>query len=402
MGHQRLTPFQLAWRNLQRRPGRSVAGALAIAVAAGIAFAGALTGIGTRQSLAAGLDRLGSDLMVVPRGAEKGTYTALVMGEPAAFYMPAAVAAQVAAMPGVKAATAQVFIETLASSECCTGRVFLVGFDPQTDFTVQPWLTTHLGRTLAANEVLTGAHLLVRRGQTQRYYGHDFVVAGRLSPSGMGLDETVFITRAGVQAMVATSQTQAEQPLTLGPEQISAVLVRLQDPAQADVAARQIMAALPAVAVVTPGQVVRGVARDLGRLESRLKPVVAGILAVSLLVLGALFAAVAGERRRELALLRVLGAPAGFLVRLMLAEAALLGALSGLAGTLAGGVIFALFKDGLVLSLQLPYLWPSALQVLGLALAVAAGAALTGALAAAWPAARLARLDPHAALMPVR
>jgi len=390
--------WRLAGLNLLRRPGRSVVAMLGVILAAGTAFAGGIIGLGVEHALDTGLSRLGADLMVVPAGEAMSTHTALVMGEPASFYMDGAVAEQVRSVPGVRQSAPQVFVQTLSSSSCCTGRLFLVGFDPARDFTVKPWLAFGLGRPLAPDEVLVGDMILDLTGTTLKFYGQEFRIAARLERSGMGMDETVFLPLDAVDKMAKGSLTLAEQPLKVPPGQISAVMVQVADPARVGEVARRIESAIAGVDTVTTGQVTRGVSRDLRSLMTYLLPVSAGVMVVSVVLFLVLFFAIAAERSREVGLLRTIGATASQAAGLLVGEALLLGALGGAAGVAAGLGVFALFARAILVSYTLPFLWPGPLQQLLLALTVVVGTAGFGALAAIYPAWRVARQDPFIAL----
>lgn len=389
---------KLAATGLLRNPGRTLAVLLGVLLVAGTAFAGGLISLGVNHAVDKGLTRLGADLMVVPQGSVEATHTALVMGEPAAFYMDGAAVAQVAAMPGVRAASPQIYVETLASSACCTGRLMLVGYDPATDFTVKPWLRYALKRELEADEILLGSHVLGLTGDPMMFYGTTFRIAARLDPTGMGMDETVFLPAPAVWEMAKNSVTLAEEPLNIPAGHVSAILVGLDDPSRATEITRQIEAGIPGVSVVTAGQIARGVADDLDGLIGYLLPVVMGVLLVALVLFVILFAAIAHERAREIGLLRSIGATANQAIAALLLEAAFLGALGGFAGVLAGRIVYGLFKEAVMVSYTLPFLYPSATQQSTLGVAVVALSALGGALAAAYPAWRLARLDPHYAI----
>lgn len=389
---------RLAALNLLRNPGRTLAVLLGVMLVAGTAFAGGLITLGVDRAVEKGMTRLGADLMVVPQGSVEATHSVLVMGEPAAFYMDGAIADRVSALDGVTAVAPQIYVETLASSACCTGRLMLVGYDPERDFTVKPWLRYALNRTLEPDEILVGSHVIGLTGDPMIFYGTTLRIAGRLDPTGMGMDETVFLPAPAVWEMARNSVALAEKPLQIPDRHVSALLVDLNDPVLAPEVAREIETAIPGVSVVTAGEIARGVSDDLSGLMGYLLPLVIGVLLVALLLFVILFAAIAHERAREIGLLRAIGATANQAIIALVMEAAFLGALGGLAGVLAGRLVYALFKEAIMVSYTLPFLYPNAVQQLALGMAVAALAALGGALAAAYPAWRLARLDPHYAI----
>ncbi len=400
MPHSKGVPglWRLAALNLLRNPGRSIAVLLGVLLVAGTAFAGGLITLGVNHAVETGLARLGADLMVVPKGSVDATHTALVMGEPVAFYMDGAILGQVAAIPGVRAASPQIYVETLSSSACCTGRMMLVGYDPESDFTVKPWLRYVLNRALDPDEIIVGNHVLGLTGDPMKFYGTDFRIAARLDPTGMGMDETVFLPATAVWEMAKNSVTLAEEPLAIPDGHVSAILVGLNDPAQAPEIARQIESQISGVSVVTAGQITQGVSDDLDGLMTYLLPIIVGVLLVVLVLFVILFAAIAHERSREIGLLRALGATVRQAIAALLMEAAFMGGLGGLAGVLAGYAVYGLFKTAIMVSYTLPFLYPNATQLISLGVAVVALAALGGALAAAYPAWRLTRLDPHHAI----
>jgi len=389
----------LALRNLLRNPGRTLAVLVGVMVVTGTAFAGGLIGRGVDHAVARGLDRLGADLMVVPAGAAGELHTALVMGLPTAFYMEGERAlAEIRSIEGVKAASPQIFVATLASSACCTGHLMLVGYDPSTDFTVTPWLRRELGRELAPDEVLVGNHILGVTGDPLTFYGTTFRLGARLDPTGMGMDETVFLPQEAVWKMAERSHELAEQPLEVPQGHVSAILVALDEGADAAAVATEIGRRVGGVAVITAGDVALSVAEDLALLMSGLVPVTLSVLLIALLLFVVLFFAIARERRREIGLLRAMGATAGQSVRALVLEATLLGGLGGLAGVTGGGAVYGLFKEAIMVSYTLPFLYPPAGEQALLAAAVVVLAAAGGALVAAWPALRLTRLEPHEAI----
>ena len=159
--------------------------------------------------------------------------------------------------------------------------------------------------------------------------------------------------------------------------------------AQIESARRALAAAFPS-AEVRP---VRQVTEAQADLSSRLRLLIEGtVILISLLTLLcvlATMAALAVERRRDVALMRALGGSASRVVSLFLAEAGLLGAISGLAGYLMG-IVLARWVGWRVFQAAVSPAW----KILPLTVAVMTGIALAGAL----PLRLLAKTRPGAIL----
>ena len=72
---------------------------------------------------------------------------------------------KIAALPGVKAASPQLYLSTLTGASCCSvADMFLVAYDPRTDFTIQPWLITKFGTGLKLGEAVGGTYVFTPPG----------------------------------------------------------------------------------------------------------------------------------------------------------------------------------------------------------------------------------------------
>ena len=101
---------------------------------------------GAETSLRLTIDRLGADIVVVPEGSEAKIESALLMGVPARFWMPEDNLNKIAAIPGVDVVSPQLYLATLTGASCCSvSDMFMIAYDPATDFTIQPWLKQNLG-----------------------------------------------------------------------------------------------------------------------------------------------------------------------------------------------------------------------------------------------------------------
>jgi len=388
---------------LRQRPVQSAILLIAVATASASVFAGRALDQGRVRALELSLARLGADLVVVPRGQEQTTEQAILSGTPAAFTMDRAVEARVRALPGVERTASQLFLKSLTKAACCSAwNLFLVAFDPETDFTVRPWLQSHPERPLGPDDVLAGAAMIPEPGDTLRFYGHTFTLAGKLEPTGSGLDLTIFIPRAGALRMARESAGKAEAALTISPDQVSAILVRLKPETEGGVpawkAAAEIESRIPEVSVIQPDDLTARTRHNLSGLLTWLRAFGGSAWPATVLLLGLTFALAVNERKREIGILRALGAGRGFIFRLVLLEALALALAGGILGAALAGAVLLGFARLIAVRLAIPWLWPG-LAPLGLAAGWGVGLALlAGILAGLPPAAQAAWLEPQEAI----
>ena len=389
----------LALQNLRRKPYRTVVIGLCVAVATGSLFAATVVLRGVQHSLTVGRARLGADLVIVPAGYETPAQEAFITGQPSTFYMSGAAEEIVSTLPGVSQTSPQVFVETLSNASCCVGEFFLVGFDPETDFTISPWLTTHLdGALLGPFDIIVGDRILLRKGETVIFYGTDFNVVGVLEKTGMGIDRTIYVPMEGLRNMIANSVTLAEQTLEIPPNEVSSIMVSVQSDADILDVAELIEANLKNVNVFTATQLNQAVGNQLQGVMGITFGVTASLWLMSLFMIGLVFSLIVNERQRELGILRAMGAQRKAIFRLVMGEAGLLTGLGGLGGLVAAGVLLAGFSRLIQLRLRIPYLLPNLFEILGFSLLLLLLALLTGALASLHPALSSSKMEPYAAI----
>ncbi|PAT36591.1 ABC transporter permease [Vandammella animalimorsus] len=177
-----------------------------------------------------------------------------------------------------------------------------------------------------------------------------FVVSGILAPTGTPVDRTVHISLQAMQALHVdwsngvrlpgrSVSAQAVRDMDLSPRNVTTVLIGLQSRAQVFSLQRQInqyrgeplMAVLPGVAMDELWGVI-------GTGERALLLMSALVAFVSLLGMVAVVLAGLNERRRELAVLRAVGARPAHIIWLLALEGALATGLGVLLGILALGL----------------------------------------------------------------
>ena len=303
------SPKSLAWANLSRRPFRAAGLAAIVALFTFILFGGLVL----NQNLSRGLDslsgRLGADLLIVPYGYEKETQAALLRGEPSTFYLKAGLLDKVRQAPGVRAATPQFFLASLAAS-CCTAKVQIIGFDPDSDFLVRPWTESRRAE-LGRGRVVAGSRIITEVGGEVSFFGVTYTVAAKMEPTGMGFDTSVFMPLDDVYALMKNSGL-AEGDLEQVDGFISSIAVKTDPAYQIREVGNELMR-LYAIDYNLDLVLTKNLISDLSvRLKSlsAIVWVLAAILWVlALLIMSLVFSTALNERKRELSLLRILGAP---------------------------------------------------------------------------------------------
>jgi len=392
----------LALRNLQRKPFRTYALALAVAIAIGAVFATATIMWGVERSLGRGFSKFGADVLVVPRAALVNIKSALLTGEPSTFYMRGEYASQVRALAGVAKVTPQLFLTTSAGAHCIVGNAFLVGFDPATDFTVMPWLYQKQEREFGPADVIVGGNNGYQVGDIVYFYGETFTVFGKLDRTGIGLyDNAIFLHIDKAYDLAEASKKFADVPaMGFARGDVSALLVQVGSTAKANLI-RFAIARNPDVRVVTAGNIVTSVRQNLTALFSGTVALTAVLILGDVLMISAMFSTIVNERKKELGLLRALGARRHSIFNLVLSESVMLTWFGGVIGIGLGVVLLRVFARSIgfhLESMNIPFLWPPLPQIVLLACASVAFAVLVGALGAVYPAASGSRIEPYDAI----
>ncbi|MBX2808648.1 MAG: ABC transporter permease [Cellvibrionaceae bacterium] len=173
-----------------------------------------------------------------------------------------------------------------------------------------------------------------------------FTVVGTLKPTGTAVDQTLYVSLAGIEAIhidwkngapVPGLKIDAETALTkdLTPKTITAFLLGLDNKIMTFRVQRQIndFADEPLMAIL-PGVVLAELWQSLSMVENILRLISLLVLFTSLLGLVTMMLSTLQQRQSEIAVLRAVGAPAGFIFWLIQTEVVLITLLGMLFGLL--------------------------------------------------------------------
>lgn len=352
--------------NLKGSPGRTVGLALLCALLAFALFAGTVAATSLQNGLASLVNRLGADVVVAPAQAKSKTSLedVLLEGTPGQFYMDRAYVDRIAAVGGVEAVSPQYYLATVKAG-CCTIPVQIIGFDPETDFVIQPWIARSYGSDLGREDVVTGCNVSGAPGSTILFYGVECRIVGRLDKTGTQLDNAVFATNETLQDLIKGSQEQGISVLSGNdPSQVvSTVQVKVADGYDPEEVAGRINVHERGVSAVQTRAMVSGVADSMQGVSRTIGMLAAALAVAAVVFLVLAFALSARGRTREFAVLRMMGASRPMLLRVVSVEALAVGCAGALVGLVAGMVVFFAFGGLVESQLGVPFLLPEPARV---------------------------------------
>jgi putative ABC transport system permease protein len=408
---------RLAAQNVGRRRLRAIFLGAAVMLGVGIGFASFVAGWALWQGMAQSFSRMGADLLVVPRATLVNITASLLTVQPTDETLAAELAQRIAAVPGVARVAPQRVVPTMVEGISAT----LIAFDPTRDFSVLSWLEAQQASPVEG--LIAGGALSARLGETVSVCGMAMRISGHLGKTGVGpFDESYFLSfdalaevvsfcrRSDAPAKPAVSAKVDDAPAVRGMghadacsgnlklDRVSAFLLQLSPAAKvADV--KFALAQLPDVKIVEGNGVLTSSRQALNTLLIGMVVFTGLELTALLILLALLFSAIVQERYREVGLLRAMGAKSNQIVTIILAEAALITGMGGLAGLAFGAAVLLTFARSLgfyFALLGVPFSWPPAAVLQAGALLVITFSVLLGLLGAFVPAWRVRRMAPYA------
>lgn len=382
----------IAWKGLARKIFRNIV----LMIAVGLLVALLVFAMAFNQAVQDDIDtatqRLGADIVLVPSEAKDMAEQFILESRQKTFYMDEFVFEAIHDLEGIDKATYHIYLNTLAGGCCSIDDGQVVIFDPATDFLISPWLNN--APALKEGEVYVGSYVYDYLGliDTASLFGQGVKVVGHLQKTGTGLDHGIFM-RIGDLGKITPAVAGKYKPGDL-----SIIFLKVKEGANIQKVVASIRDINPRIGIMTRGDIgadVRATLNDIIRIFT-FTIIIASALAIMLA--WSTFTAMTNERRREVGILRAIGARRFHIVALFLTEAGIISVLGGLIGVGMGhGLVYWLASDFHLLTRIGAYLITPAQNVFisALALAGGIGVCLIGALV---PVARLANMEPLVAI----
>ncbi len=390
-----MTLLYLAWRGVRARAFRSLLIGLLVLILTGFLLLTTVILWGVEESLRTGMERLGADLIVIANDPTEEAQTEVLMGKLVTREsLPLESVERIREMNAVKQASPQLYLGMVNGSAWSkAGELYVVAFDPETDFLILPWLTKRL-ISLGLNDVLGGAAVdRIVAGMPLSIHGRELHFAGRLQATGLWLDRALFVTYETARRMIAGG---AFPGLTW--EAATSIAVNIKPGYDAARTALEITLGVPGAYAVRSPRLLRTLAAQRAWLTQILFSVLGMIWIVAVALTAFIFSMIVDERRREMGLLRAAGASRKFIFRLILTECSFPAMAGGFAGILIGGGFLFISRTWLTSALGIQLLFPSG-SALVFFMTGSFILSLTLVLPALlYPALRASRMDPAAAM----
>jgi putative ABC transport system permease protein len=240
---------------------------------------------------------------------------------------------------------------------------------------------------LKVGQTFIAAHGLEQSANAEEHTDNPWTVVGILAPTGTAADRALYINLDSFYHI--EGHEVREKDTDPDPGQVSALALKMRSPIFALPLYREIndgneaMAAFPAVEIRKLFAIVGNIDRIL-LAQAILIGIVAGV-AIAVSIYNSM-----SERRREIAILRALGARRGTIFTIIVLEAVTICAAGGAAGVVGGHVLVAVANAALH---RVSGFTVSPLTFETLELAVIGGCVLLGAVAGIGPAARAYRTE---------
>ncbi|HOQ37581.1 MAG TPA: FtsX-like permease family protein [Acetivibrio sp.] len=394
-----LTSNRISYINLRRKPFRTFTLILVVAILSFALFGGIVMSLSLKNGLSSVEARLGADLIVVPLGHGGEQESILLAGKPSYFYFNKEVAHKLQGVEGISQISTQFYLTSL-SAACCSLPVQIVGFDPSTDFSIQPWIQETLGGNLESGAVIVGSDITIENNSHIKFFDKEYPVAAKLDKTGTGLDQSVFATMETLQDLYSGAKEKGFNFLEdTDPDTfISSVLIKVREGYNIDQVITNIRRTTDGIQIVRTQNLITYVSKSLGNIITFFHVFALVFLGIALVILTVVFSASANERKKEFAVMRILGATREKLAAVLIWESLYISVLGGVIGTILAAIFVFPFNVFIGDSIGLPYIQPSLLWIIAILTGTLLVAFSLGPIASAYSAVKVSRSQTYLTL----
>ncbi len=388
------TKFSL--KNLSRRSGRTTLLLIFATIFAMSVFGGTVLTDSLQRGLLTLESRLGADIVVVPDKAKTkfNVNDVLLQGTPGYFYMDKNVTEKISKIEGIEKISNQIFLASM-KADCCSARVQIVGFDPATDFAIQPWIKeTYIGE-MGDGDVVAGCNINLTENKILKFYNIPCRVVAQLEKTGSTLDNGIYANADTVRRLIAASQELGvNQYNSFNPDEVvSTVLVKVRSGYEIEHIKNVINSDVRHVKAVDSKNLIANISGSLEKISGLIGVFVGIIWILCIALMTIIFTVLINERKREFAILRLLGTSKKMLARMVVTEAVSINFVGGLIGIAIAFLFVLLFNNAIGLIIGVPFLLPKFSTLALIIFATLLASIFVGGLISAWSARKIANVD---------
>ncbi len=382
----------VAWKGFSRKLFRNIVLVIAVSLLVALLVFALLFKHAVQEDLDQATKRLGADIVIVPSKAKSMAEEFILESKEKIFYMDKDIYEQIKDMEEISASTYHVYLNTLDSGCCSIIEGQIIAFDQDKDFVIKPWMQN--APPLKKGEVYVGNYVWEYLGliDTMALFGNEIKMVDHLEVTGTGLDHGLFMRLEDLDDITDEALGIYKRG------QISIIFLKIKQGYDIERVVGKIRDINPRIGIMTRGNIgadVRTTLRDIVRVFT-ITILISSLLAI--LLAWSTFSALANERRREVGILRALGAQKSHIVSLFISEAFFISVIGAGLGIFIGHyLIYILAGDFHLLKTLGAESLLSSRNLIVSSVGFLAGVVicLTGA---ALPVFRLARLEPLLAI----
>jgi putative ABC transport system permease protein len=399
--------------SLRNKPGRNLATLFCFAFIAANIFTAQFLIAGASGVVDRSLTRMGADHMVIPpqymvflHGAGPGNTVAIVIAEPSDYRIKADIMDRLGKIPGISTMSPQLFVASLSIPALSPDPIYIYGIDPETDFTIWPWLQKPLDKPLGSGEVIAGSAIAEEPGAQIFIGDRKYIIAGKLDPTRSSVDHALILRFDDAYTLAATKGIVPASSPKIVAGDVNAVLIRDAPGVDPMIVGDRITQAFYLIPEYRYFHVIGRhfsldpVSKEIQEIPGLLNLISVFVVIVALPLIALIAAMVAHERQREVGLLKSMGAKRGIVFFLVIAEALVLAVFGGIIGV--GLSIFALSlmnTQGILNStLQVSFQMPSCLEIGSMASVALFVVIIIGSISSLWPAYQSSTMNPYDAI----
>ncbi len=359
---KKLTTYSLAMENIRQKPLRTSYMIVLVTLFSIILYVGSIFSVSLNKGLESLSNRLGADVIVVPAGYKAEIKSVLLKGEPSSFYLPENTLEKLKQFDEIEKMTPQIYIATLSAS-CCAYPLQIIGIDMDSDFLVSPWLSTAFSKELKDGEVIIGNRVRGEVGENIFFFRKNLKIVGKLKQTGMGFDATVFVNR-NTAKMLAKESERVVFNRVASENIISSVMIKAKPGVNSVKLASKISRTLgkEGIFAMFSKKFINSISSNLKTLSTCIVVFIVALWILSIIILGTTFVALFNERKKEMAILRILGASKRKLRTIILTECSIVSIYGALLGCFLGIIVSMIGLPAVAEKFSMPFISPSLMQ----------------------------------------